>query len=147
MKSVSVMKLQLIREKDFIYGKVCDKESAEAILRAFGLADAPEEMFMMLCMATNGELIGLHQVAIGSLNQAIVSPREVFKRALLNNAAAIIVAHNHPSGDPTPSQSDIDTTKKLINAGELLNIRVQDHIILGHKTYYSFRKSEQSIFF
>jgi DNA repair protein RadC len=78
-------------------------------------------------------------VAIGSLSAAVVHPREVFKPAILANAAAVIVAHNHPSGDPEPSQEDKLLTRKLVLAGEALGIQVLDHVILGYERYYSFK--------
>jgi DNA repair protein RadC len=77
-------------------------------------------------------------VSIGSLNQSIVHPREVFKTALLSNAAAILLLHNHPSGDPAPSQEDLAITRRLIECGDILGIRVLDHIIIGEDCFKSF---------
>ena len=82
--------------------------------------------------------IGLNTVSVGSLTASTAHPREVFKPALTGNAAAVIVAHNHPSGDPAPSAEDVQLTKRLRDAGELLGIRVLDHVILGDGKYYSF---------
>jgi DNA repair protein RadC len=86
------------------------------------------------------EVIGINTVSVGNLTGSIVSPREVFKPAILANAAALICAHNHPSGDPKPSPEDRETTKRLHEAGKLLGIQVLDHIIIGDGTtaYYSF---------
>ena len=78
----------------------------------------------------------------GSLNVSVVHPREVFKRAILQNANSIILMHNHPSGDPTPSKEDIDMTDRLIEAGELLGIRVLDHIVIGDENNYISLKQE-----
>ncbi|MDT8444359.1 MAG: JAB domain-containing protein [Desulfuromonadales bacterium] len=75
---------------------------------------------------------------MGSLNASIVHPREVYKAALLSSAAAVIFIHNHPSGDTAPSREDIEITKRLKDAGELLGIRVLDHLIVGEAGYYSF---------
>ena len=80
---------------------------------------------------SKNQIIGIHTVSVGSLFAAIVSPREVFKAAILANAASIIVAHNHPSGDVTPSPEDIQVTKTLRDAGKLLDIEVLDHVIVG----------------
>jgi DNA repair protein RadC len=77
-------------------------------------------------------------VSEGSLNQSIVHPREVFNVAVRESAAAIILLHNHPTGDPTPSQEDLDVTHRLHEVGELMGIKVLDHIIIGEKAYYSF---------
>ncbi len=76
-------------------------------------------------------------VSTGSLNQSIVHPRELFKTALLSSAAAVILIHNHPTGDPTPSTEDIELTRRLKEAGEMIGIRVLDHIVVGD-SYYSF---------
>ena len=78
------------------------------------------------------------RVSIGSLNQAIVHSREVFKTACLSNAAAVLLVHNHPTGDPTPSQEDIAITRRLKESGEILGIKVLDHIIVGDDEFLSF---------
>lgn len=77
-------------------------------------------------------------VSVGSLNQSIVHPREVFKTALVSSAAALVLVHNHPSGDASPSSEDIAITRRLKEAGELLGIKVLDHVIVGDKEYVSF---------
>ena len=92
------------------------------------------EEFRVLLLNTKNGLIRVAQVSRGSLNASIVEPREVFKDAIAASAASMILTHNHPSGDPTPSSEDIAITKRLVKAGELLNIAVLDHIILGQRT-------------
>ena len=89
------------------------------------------ECFCILNLKTDGKPINLNVVSIGTLNSAMVDPSEVFKSAILANSAAVICVHNHPSGNPQASQEDIVTTKRLIRAGQLLNIPVQDHIIVS----------------
>lgn len=96
-----------------------------------------KEHFIILFFDTRNNLID-HNVSIGSLNASIVHPREVFNNAVLKNASYVIVAHNHPSGDPTPSEEDIITTKRLVEAGKILGISVQDHMIVVANNYYSF---------
>jgi len=88
-------------------------------------------------------ITGLHIVSEGSLNQSIVHPRETFKAAILANAAAVILAHNHPSGDTSPSREDREITRRLQEAGELLGIKVLDHVIVATDTgnYLSFTES------
>lgn len=76
-------------------------------------------------------------ISIGSLARSIVHPREVFKGAILNNSCNIILVHNHPSGDPTPSKDDVLITKRIMRAGEVLGIQVLDHVIIGHGKYMS----------
>lgn len=92
------------------------------------------EVFLLLLLNTKNALIRKAAVSLGSLNASIVEPREVFMEAIKASAASMILAHNHPSGDPTPSSEDIAITKRLVKAGELLNIAVLDHIILGQRT-------------
>lgn len=99
------------------------------------LEHEPNEVFAMLCLTTRHGVIGYHDVARGALDSVTAAPRDV---ALLANAAAIIVAHNHPSGDPTPSEDDRRMTDRLVAAGELLGVSVLDHIIVGDNRYFSF---------
>ena len=101
------------------------------------------EVFLVLCLNTRNGLIGYHEVSRGTLNETLVHPREVFKVAILANAASVILAHNHPSGDPDPSPNDRNLTARLVGAGELMGIDVLDHIIVGEgDRYVSFRDTE-----
>ena len=100
-----------------------------------------EEVFVIITLDNANRLTGLFEVSVGSLRSSIVTPREVFKRAILQNAQSIVMAHNHPSGVLEPSKEDIDITKKLVAVGELLGIEVFDHIIVGKDDdYISFRR-------
>jgi DNA repair protein RadC len=105
------------------------------------LQEEPSEVFGILCLSTKRRVLAYHEVSRGSLDATIVHPREVFKAAILANAAAIVLAHNHPSGDPTPSADDRFLTNRLIAAGELLGVEVLDHIIIGQSRYCSLRES------
>ena len=105
------------------------------------LQDEPAEVFAILCLTTKHRVIAYHEVSRGALDSTVVHPREVFKAALLANSAAIIAAHNHPSGDPTPSPDDADLTKRLAAAGELLGIPLLDHIVIGDGRYFSFKEA------
>lgn len=100
-----------------------------------------------LCVSLNGghEIIEIRVVSVGTVNKTIVHPREVFGEALKKNAAAVIVAHNHPSGNCEPSQEDIETTEILYRSSELLGIELLDHVIFDRSSYYSFM--EHSLFF
>lgn len=91
------------------------------------------ETFQVLLLNTRRRLIRVDDISHGTLDTLLVHPREVFKAAIAANAAAIVLAHNHPSGDPTPSEQDIRVTRDLIRAGRLLQIEVIDHVILGRK--------------
>lgn len=101
-----------------------------------------KEHFIILMLNTKNFLLGVETVSIGSLNSSIVHPRELFKSAINKSAAAIILAHNHPSGDATPSKEDIEVTKRIISGGQLLGIDVIDHIIIGDNSYYSFKEEK-----
>lgn len=101
------------------------------------LCDYRKEVFLALLLDTKNRLIREVQISEGSLNASIVHPREVFAPALKDSAAAVLFIHNHPSGDPTPSREDIEITTRLKNAGDLLGIRVLDHIIIGNGDYVS----------
>ena len=103
------------------------------------LQDEPSEVFAILCLTTMHHLIAYHEVSRGSLDSALAHPREVFKAAILANAAAIILAHNHPSGDPTPSADDCALTQRLRAAGDLLGIEVLDHVVIGDGQYISLK--------
>ena len=104
------------------------------------LSELGYEKFIALALNTKNHVTAVLPVSSGSLNASIVHPRELFQRAILANAASIIVCHNHPSGDPTPSPEDIALTRKLIDAGLLLDIPVLDHIVLGYGSYVSFKE-------
>ncbi|TCZ75165.1 JAB domain-containing protein [Paenibacillus albiflavus] len=99
-----------------------------------------KEHFVCLFLNTKNHVIGQETLSIGSLNASIVHPREVFQAAIKRNSAAIVCAHNHPSGDPTPSPQDIDITKRLVEAGEIIGIDVLDHIIIGDNGYISLKE-------
>jgi DNA repair protein RadC len=104
------------------------------------LQHEPSEVFAILCLSTKHTVIAYHEVSRGTLDSTLVHPREVFKAAILANAAAIIVAHVHPSGDPTPSRQDLQLTRQLTAAGTLLGIEVLDHLIVGDDRYISLRE-------
>jgi len=101
------------------------------------LQQETKEYFLTLHLDGKNRIVCMEEVSVGSLNQSIVHPREVFKTALLSSAAAIVLMHNHPSLDPTPSREDREITRRLKEAGDLLGIRVLDHIIVG-ESYFSF---------
>lgn len=142
MKSIDVMKCKLVREAQLPYSGVRTSENAADIFREFGMADSPDELVAMACLSVTGSIVGIHEISHGDLSASIIHPREIFKRAMLNNAASIILAHNHPSGNLEPSYEDKEMTKRLKNAGELLGIPLVDHIILSGEGYYSFKNHD-----
>ncbi len=102
------------------------------------LRDARQETFTVILLDSKNRYMREETVALGSLNQSIVHPREVFRPAIQGAAASVILLHNHPSGDPSPSEEDVQVTERLVEAGKLLGICVLDHIILGEGRYFSF---------
>ena len=105
--------------------------------------DRHKEQFMALLLDGKNRIITRAQISEGSLNQSIVHPREVFNAAVRQSAAAMILLHNHPTGDPTPSPEDLEVTRRLSEAGQLMGIRVLDHIIIGEDRFYSFAENGQ----
>lgn len=113
-------------------------QDAAAIARAM-LEGADREHFVVLLLNTRNGVIGVNEVSVGGLASAPVHPREVFKPAIIAGAAAVILAHNHPSGDPTPSRDDEAITEQVRAAGRVLGIEVLDHIVLGEPGWTSMR--------
>lgn len=99
-----------------------------------------KEYFKIAILDTKNQILSIENISVGTLNASIVHPRDVFKVAIKRNANSIILIHNHPSGDTKPSGEDISITNRLIDAGNLLGIRVLDHIIIGDNTFLSFKE-------
>jgi len=95
-----------------------------------------------MCLNTKNNVVAVHRCHVGSLNSSIVHPREVFKSAILNNAASVIVAHQHPSDDITPSKEDINVTRRLVDAGKLLGIEVLDHLVVNNESKFTSLKEK-----
>jgi DNA repair protein RadC len=106
---------------------------------AYKINGLQQESFWSVCLDCKHQVLGVELIALGTLNQLLVHPREVFQSAILKKAYAIIIAHNHPSGDLTPSKEDIELTKRLKYAGEIIGIDVLDHVILSQLDYLSMR--------
>ena len=125
--------LKIVRERRSGYGLLRRFRSSadvhEAFREHFGLLDREE--FVVLLLDAKNAFIGFNVPSIGSLTSSLVHSREVFKPAVLSNAAAMILVHNHPSGDPVPSQEDVHITRRIQEIGEVFDIRVLDHIIFG----------------
>jgi DNA repair protein RadC len=139
--SVPIYRVTLVREgRVACYNRQIHSSADASTLLHTYLADVDREHFVVLMLDQKNKVIGIHTVSIGSLTASVVHPRECFKPAILSNAAAIILAHNHPSGAPQPSQEDRVLTVRLVAAGKLLGISVLDHVIIGDGTsaYFSF---------
>lgn len=131
------MRVELIREAPV---RKCHVISSREIYKAMRkeLTSLDRECLWVVPLTGKNYIIGINLVSMGSLTSSIVHPREVFKPAILANAASVILVHNHPSGDPTPSRDDIKITLQLKDAGNILDIKVLDHIIIGDGKYCSF---------
>lgn len=101
-----------------------------------------KEHFKIILLNIKNHVISIEEISIGSLNSSIVHPREVFKPAIRRSSASVILVHNHPSGDPTPSREDIEVTARLVEAGKILGISVLDHIIIGNNSILSLKEKD-----
>ena len=110
------------------------------------LQDLNHEEFWLLCLGSKGKLLSKNKIGQGSMNKVIVDSKVIFKTALDNNAAMIVLIHNHPSGSLKPSKLDIELTIKVIRAGKVMDIAVMDHLIIGRSDFYSFRDSNTELF-
>ena len=118
----------------------CPQDVAEFLMPR--LRYAVKEQFIVILLNGKNKVIGTEVISKGSLSNSVVHPREVYASALLHHAAAIMVAHNHPSGDPKPSDEDREVTRLLESSGKVLGIPLVDHIVIGDGTYYSFLENE-----
>lgn len=114
------------------------REAADLVMEEMRYLDREE--FRLLLLSTKNHVIAVETDFVGSLNSSLVHPRELFRTCIRRSAAAVIMVHNHPSGDPTPSQEDIQLTRRLIDAGTLLGIEVLDHLVIGDGVYISMKE-------
>lgn len=144
-KRINIYSVKLIKEKSELYELddivIIDPQIAnDVIKKVLDINNSTVEKFGIITLTVKNKIAGIHIISIGNLNNSIVHPREVFQQAILNNANAVVLFHNHPSGDPTESIEDVETTKRLIKAGDILGIKVIDHIIVGEENkYVSFK--------
>lgn len=140
-KRVNIVSVKLVKESSISYKsrKINSPADVADLLRDF-IGDPDREMMIVVCLDTKSQPTNISIVSIGTLNSSLVHPRELFKIAILANSNSIIIAHNHPSSDTTPSQEDIQVTKRLVAAGEILGIEILDHVILGDNQYASLKE-------
>lgn len=139
---VPVVKIQMVRERTMPYEEsalISSPDEAAQLMRAY-LGDADREHFVVLMLNTKHRVNAIHTVSVGSISATIVHPREVLKVAILSNAAAIVVGHNHPSGDPKPSEEDLSITQRLVQACRIIGIELLDHVVVGNDRHISFRE-------
>ncbi|MFW7401926.1 JAB domain-containing protein [Vagococcus fluvialis] len=143
-KRVNIVSLELVRESSLLYGpRQCTSVEAAYELVSPFIKNKDREHFLVLGLNTKNEPTVIHIAHIGTANQSIAVPRDILKPVLLSNGNRMIVSHNHPSGDTTPSKQDKEFTKRLQEAGSLIGIELMDHLIVGpNDTYYSFKEAE-----
>lgn len=134
----------LVKEKSIDYEERINnpKEIAELMRKILEMDMLGEEHCYMLALNNKNRILGVFLISKGTINQSIISAREVFMRALLVGASHIILCHNHPSKDCTPSNNDFMTTKRFKEAGELMGIPLLDHLIIGGDSYFSFNEAK-----
>lgn len=140
-KRVDIVSLKMVRESSILYEnrRISSPNEALEVFKTL-LENSDREKLVVCCLNTKNEPTNLSIVSVGSLNSSVVHPREVFKTAVMSNAASIIVAHNHPSGDTTPSKEDINITERLKKSGEIIGVALLDHLIVGNNTYLSLKE-------
>ena len=140
-KRLGVYHLELVRDRQIDYELDTAINALTAAVNVIQqeLQGADRERLLCLWLNARHHLIGMEVVSVGTLTASLAHPREIFKGAILKNAAGIILAHNHPSGDPNPSDEDRRLTRRLAEAGRVIGIDVLDHVIVGDKVFYSFK--------
>lgn len=140
-KRVDIVSLRIVKESSLLYQKrtIRSPHDAYELIRDF-VADADREHFMVVCLDTKNRPTSINMCHVGGLNASLAHPREVLKTAVLSNAASVLLAHNHPSGDPTPSPEDIEVTRRIAQAGEIMGIEVLDHLIVGDGEFVSLKE-------
>lgn len=141
MENIQIVSIKMVKENNLEYGsnQISSPKDAADIFRKF-IGDYDREALVVLTFDTKNKINSITVASIGSLNSSIVHPREVFKTAILSNSASIIIGHNHPSGDPSPSKEDISITSRLKECGKILGIELLDHVIIGDNNYISLKE-------
>lgn len=141
--TIPVYRVKLVRETALAHDRPQGSrpEDFAAILHTYLPDDTDREHFVVMFLDSALRVIGIQTVHIGAMTHSLAEPREVFKAALLVNASSVLLCHNHPGGDPTPSRADCTATRRMVDAGTLLDIHVIDHIILGaYRTFASMKE-------
>lgn len=134
-----IMKQSAVYESKYEYNIASSRDVADFMIKLLEADVRPEEHFFVLTTDSKGKIIGITETSIGDICSSSAGAREVFRTAIVQNASAIILVHNHPSGDVEPSDIDIKTTRKLAEAGNILGIKVLDHVIVGHGKFTSMK--------
>ena len=144
MKRINIVKCQLVKEKTMAYDfkTISSPMDIARVIKAY-IGNSDRENFVVVCLDNKSNITAINTVSIGNINSTIAHPREVFKIAILANSSCIVIAHNHPSGDSSPSREDIEYTKNIVEAGNIIGIEVLDHVVIGDDDKYtSFKEND-----
>lgn len=141
-KRINVVSIKMVKESSILYDirRIQAPKDAVELGKRF-LEESDREQLLVCCLDAKNQPTAINVVSVGNLNNSLVHPREVFKPAILSNSASIILFHNHPTGDPTPSKEDTNITERLKECGAILGIKLIDHIIIGDNSYYSLKEN------
>ncbi|RTX70532.1 DNA repair protein RadC [Mammaliicoccus sciuri] len=142
-KRIDVVKVQMVKEDTLWYLKrsIGEPKDAADIMREF-IGNADREHFILICLNSKNEPTHIETVSIGTINFAVIHPRETFKTTILSNATGIIIGHNHPSGDVTPSPEDIKITQRIKEISEMMGIILYDHITFSENDHHSIMDND-----
>ena len=143
MEKINIVSVKLVKEGEMVVANKVIKSPSVVyeVLKQY-LEGADREKFVLLTLNVKNHITSITTVSVGTLSEASVHPRELFKTAILLNSASIIICHNHPSGDSTPSQADINITDRIKEGGKILGIELLDHVIIGDDNYCSFKEKK-----
>lgn len=146
--NITINKICLMKEcchrYDLPRSITCPADAAKVAMNIFHLEQEAQEVLILISLNIKNMIMGVHEISRGSTSCSIVSPKEIFKTALLHNAEGIIMVHNHPSGDNTPSIPDMKVTSRISQAGRLLEIPLLDHIIVSDTGFLSIKEARLS---
>lgn len=131
---------QIVMEREGVYATAITGTDVAGALAMQEIGDEAQEVLLLLVLNTKNEINAMHRVFVGSINSSVANPREIFRTALMNNGTRIMLFHNHPSGNPEPSQADLTLTTKVARLGDMLGIELLDHIIVTNKRFISLRE-------
>lgn len=140
-KRIDIVSIQMVKESSlrYQYRKILKPDDVRPLVTEF-IGNKDREHFGVICLDTKNQPTNIMTVSIGTLNSSMVHPREVFKSAILSNSASIIAFHNHPSGNPEPSGTDLEITKRLVEAGSIIGINLIDHVIVADDQFLSMKE-------
>lgn len=140
-KRVNIVSVKLVKESSILYQKrsIRSPQDGYEFIKEF-LEDKDREYFIVVSLDTKNQPTNINITSIGTLNSALIHPREIYKVAIVGNACSIMCFHNHPSGEATESREDVEVTKRLVESGRILGIDLLDHIIVGDGTYTSLKE-------